>query len=67
MMKDIKPKLWLNLITPVDMANYCLDSKYDIIEAISMSYPLYDKNILGTFRVSTIHKSLCLRKFEKYI
>lgn len=64
---DIKPKLWVNIITPVDLANYCMDSKYDIIEAVAMSYPLYDKNILGTFRISTIHKSLCLRKFEKYI
>jgi predicted nucleotidyltransferase/uncharacterized protein (UPF0332 family) len=65
--KEIKPTIWVNIITPVDMANYCLDSKFDIIEAIAMSYPLYDKNILGTFRVSSIHKSLCLRKFEKYI
>ena len=65
--KDLKPKLWLNIITPVDLANYCLDSKFDIVEAIAMSFPLYDKNILGTFRVSSIHKSLCLRKFEKYI
>jgi uncharacterized protein (UPF0332 family)/predicted nucleotidyltransferase len=65
--KEIKPPVWVNLITPVDLANYTLDSKFDIVEAIAMSYPLYDKGILGTFRVSSIHKSLCLRKFEKYI
>jgi len=65
--KDMKPKLWINVITPVDLANYCLDSKYDIVEAIAMSYPLHDKGILGTYRVSSIHKSLVLRKFEKYI
>jgi len=65
--KNMKPKLWLNLFTPVDLANFCLDSKFDIIEAIGMSYPLYDKGILGTFRISSIHKSLVLRKFEKYI
>jgi uncharacterized protein (UPF0332 family)/predicted nucleotidyltransferase len=65
--KEIKPPVWVNLITPVDLANYTLDSKFDIVEAIAMSYPLYDKGILGTFRVSSIHKSHCLRKFEKYI
>ncbi len=64
---DIRPKLWLNLVTPVDLSNYCLDSKFDIIEAIGMSFPLHDKGILGAFRISSIHKSLCLRKFEKYI
>jgi predicted nucleotidyltransferase/uncharacterized protein (UPF0332 family) len=67
MTANIKPKLWLNIITPVDMANYCFDSKFDIIEALGMSFPLYDKGVLGTFRISQIHKSLCLRKFEKYI
>jgi predicted nucleotidyltransferase len=67
MAKDIKPIIWINVVTPVDLSNYCLDSKFEIIEAIGMSYPLYDKGILGTFRVSQIHKSLCLRKFEKYI
>jgi uncharacterized protein (UPF0332 family)/predicted nucleotidyltransferase len=67
MVKGHKPTLWVNIITPVDLGNYTLDSKFDIVEAIAMSYPLHDKNILGTFRVSTIHKSLCLRKFEKYI
>ena len=65
--ENFKPKLWINIITPVDMANYCLDSKFDIIEAMGMAYPLHDKGILGAFRVSQIHKSLCLRKFEKYI
>lgn len=65
--KDMKPKLWVNIITPVDLWNYCLDSKWEIVEAMGMSYPLHDKGILGALRVSQIHKSLCLRKFEKYI
>jgi hypothetical protein len=62
-----KPKIWLNIITPVDLWNYCLDSKFDIVEAMGMCYPLHDKGILGALRVAQIHKSLCLRKFEKYI
>jgi predicted nucleotidyltransferase/uncharacterized protein (UPF0332 family) len=65
--KEMKPKIWVNLITPVDLWNYCLDSKYDVVEAIGMSYPLHDKGLLGALRVSQIHKSLVLRKFEKYI
>jgi len=65
--QDIKPRLWLNIMTPVDLWNFCLDSKYDIAEAIGMSFPLYDKGLLGALRASQIHKSLCLRKFEKYV
>jgi len=65
--KDMKPKLWLNIITPVDLWNFCLDGKYDIAEAIGMSFPLHDKGLLGALRVAQIHKSLVLRKFEKYV
>ena len=65
--KDMKPKIWMNIMTPVDVWNNSLDSKYDIVEAIGMSFPLYDKGLLGALRVAQIHKSLCLRKFEKYI
>lgn len=65
--KDMKPRLWFNLMTPIDLWNFCLDGKYDISEAIGMAFPLYDKGLLGALRVAQIHKSLVLRKFERYV
>lgn len=65
--KQIDDKIWVHLITPVDMWNLCLDSKFDIGEALAMSYPILDKGILGGIRVAQIHKSLVLKKFEKYV
>ena len=35
--------------------------------AIAISFPLYDKGILGALRVAEIHKSLVLQKFERYV
>jgi uncharacterized protein (UPF0332 family)/predicted nucleotidyltransferase len=67
LVKDNKPKIWIHVKTPVDVFNYCLDSKYDIAGAIAMSFPLFDKGFLGSLRVAEIHKNLCLRKFEKYV
>jgi len=64
---DTKQNIWLNLLLLKDLWNLCLDSKYDIAEAIGMSFPLYDKGILGSLRVAQIHKSLVLKKFEKYV
>jgi len=32
-----------------------------------MAFPLFDKGILGAIRVAQIHKSLVLKKFEKYV
>ncbi len=65
--KDIKPKLWLHLITPVDIWNFSMDSRYDLTNAIAMAYPLHDTGLLGALRVAEVHKNLCLRKFDKYI
>ena len=60
-------KIWLQIKTPQDVWENCLDSKFDLSSAIAMSFPLYDKGILGALRVSEIHKSLVLQKFEKYV
>ncbi len=62
-----KQKIWLNLFLEKDLWEICMDSKYDIIEAIGMAFPLYDKGLLGALRVAQIHKSLVLKKFEKYV
>ena len=64
---ETKQKIWLNLFLEKELWEICIDSKYEVIEAIGMSFPLYDKGILGAIRVAQIHKSLVLRKFEKYV
>lgn len=62
-----KQKIWLHVRTPVDIWELCLDSKFDMVNAIAMSFPLYDKGFLGALRMAEIHKSLVLQKFEKYV
>lgn len=64
---ETKQPIWLNLFIEKDIWEICLDSKYDIAEGIGMSFPLHDNGILGALRVAQIHKSLCLKKFEKYV
>jgi predicted nucleotidyltransferase len=65
--KQIDEKLWVHVMTPVDVWNLCLDSKFDIVEAFAMGFPILDKGILGALRVSEVHKALVLKKFEKYV
>ncbi|MEK6848360.1 MAG: nucleotidyltransferase domain-containing protein [Nanoarchaeota archaeon] len=65
--KDMKPKIWLHIGTPVDIFNYGLDLKYDFLEGVGLAFPLHDRGFLGALRVAQIHKSLVLRKFDKYI
>ena len=65
--KKHNESFWVHVMTPVDVWNLGLDSKFDVMEAFSMSYPVMDKGLLGALRVSQIHKSLVLKKFEKYV
>lgn len=64
---EIKPKLWLHFFTLNELWQICFDSKYDLMEAISMAIPIYDTGILGALRVATIHKMMVLNKFERYV
>jgi predicted nucleotidyltransferase len=65
--KKINDKFWVHVMTPVDFWNLGMDSKFEVMEAIAMSYPILDKGILSHIRVAQIHKSLVLKKFEKYV
>ncbi len=65
--KETKQEIWVHIKTEVDVWNYGLDSKFEFIDAVGASFPLHDKGILGAIRVANIHKSLVLRKFEKYV
>ncbi len=65
--KETKQELWMHIKTEIDLWNYGLDSKYEFLDAIASSFPLYDKGLLGSLRLANIHKSLVLRKFEKYV
>lgn len=60
-------KIWLQIQSPVDIWEKCLDSKFDLVNAISMSFPIYDTGFLGALRLSAVHKSLVVNKFEKYV
>jgi len=63
----LKQKIWLHIRTAADIWEICLDSKFELISAIAMSFPLYDKGILGALRVAEIHKSLVVQKFDRYV
>ncbi|MDP1695750.1 MAG: nucleotidyltransferase domain-containing protein, partial [archaeon] len=67
LIKETKENIWIHIKTSVDLWNYGLDSKFEFIDAISASFPLHDNGFLGALRVANIHKTLVLRKFEKYV
>ncbi|MBS3138295.1 hypothetical protein J4207_01160 [Candidatus Woesearchaeota archaeon] len=45
----------------------CYDGKYELLRLIAMGAPVYDTGMLGAIKLAEIHKSMVLKKFEKYI
>jgi len=62
-----KPKIWMHIKSISEMWEIAFDGKYSMLEAMSMSFPLYDKGVLGGIRAASIHKMLILKKFERYV
>lgn len=45
----------------------CYDNKHELLQLIAMSAPIYDTGMLNAVRIAEIHKTMVLKKFEKYI
>ena len=60
--------LFLEVLTISEVKESLFDSKYEILQLIAMSAILYDPaDFLAALKISEVHKSMTLQKFEKYI
>jgi uncharacterized protein (UPF0332 family)/predicted nucleotidyltransferase len=50
-----------------DLWQNCYDAKYDLNKLISMSAPIHDTGMLAAIKIAEIHKSMVIKKFDKYI
>jgi len=50
-------ELWQNLY----------DGKYELVQIVAMGASIYDQGMLQAIKIAEIHKTMVLRKFEKYI
>jgi predicted nucleotidyltransferase/uncharacterized protein (UPF0332 family) len=65
--KQIDPKIFPQTLLLSELWQNCYDGKYDLLQLIGMSAPIYDTGMLGAIRIAELHKSMVLKKFEKYI
>jgi uncharacterized protein (UPF0332 family)/predicted nucleotidyltransferase len=60
-----------NLITQTvifsELWQNCYDGKYDLLQLIAMSAPIFDRGMLAAIKIAEVHKTMVLKKFEKYI
>jgi uncharacterized protein (UPF0332 family)/predicted nucleotidyltransferase len=65
--KEIDQNIIPQTLLLTELWQNCYDGKYDWLQLIAMSAPVYDTGMLGAIKIAEIHKSMVLKKFEKYI
>src|SRR3989344_2571653 len=50
-----------------DIWQGCYDGKFDLNRLVSMGYAIYDNGMLAAIKIAEIHKSMVIKKFDRYI
>ncbi len=61
--KNLKPQVFLLS----ELWQSCLDQKYELVRMIAMGHIIFDKGTLAAVKIAEIHKSMVMKKFERYI
>ncbi len=61
------PDLKISVALLDEIWDMCVKGKYDIVSLIAMGMPIHDDGWISTLRSIEIHKSMVLKKFEKYV
>ncbi|MEK6823385.1 MAG: nucleotidyltransferase domain-containing protein, partial [Nanoarchaeota archaeon] len=56
-----------NVVIISELWQSCYDGKSDLTQMVAMSAPVFDRGMLSAVKISEVHKSMVLKKFEKYI
>lgn len=65
--RSIDPNFVPQVVLLTELWQNCYDGKYDWLQLIALSAPIYDTGMLGAIKIAEVHKSMVLKKFEKYI
>ena len=61
--KNLKPQI----VILSELWQNCYDGKNDMLQLIALSAPIFDRGMLAAVKIAEVHKTMVLKKFEKYI
>lgn len=67
MAHDVDKNLVPQCVIITELWQACYDAKYEMLQMIAMAAPVYDKGMLAAIKIAEIHRSMVIKKFEKYI
>jgi len=65
--KEIDPNITPQTLILSELWQNCFDAKYELLQLIALSAPIHDTGMLQAIKIAEIHKTMVLKKFEKYI
>jgi len=63
----VNKNLVVQALLLTDLWQQCYDAKHDMLQMIAMGASVYDNGMLAAIKISEVHKTMVLKKFEKYI
>ena len=67
MAQEIDKNIYPDVLLLSDLWQNCYDGKYDLLQLIALSAPIFDTGMLSAIKIAEIHKTMVLKKFERYI
>ncbi|MBI2542362.1 hypothetical protein HYV80_06650 [Candidatus Woesearchaeota archaeon] len=64
---EVDPNLTPQTLILSELWQNCFDAKYELLQLIALSAPIHDTGMLQAIKIAEIHKTMVLKKFEKYI
>jgi predicted nucleotidyltransferase/uncharacterized protein (UPF0332 family) len=65
--EEVDKNIVIETLLLTELWQSCYDGKYEYLQSIAMSVPIFDKGMLAAIKISEVHKTMVLKKFEKYI
>jgi len=65
--QEIDKNIYPDALLLSEVWQNCYDGKYDLLQLIALSAPIYDTGMLQAIKIAEVHKNMVLKKFERYI
>lgn len=65
--QEIDKNLVPQVVILSELWQNCYDAKYELLQLIALSAPIFDRGMLAAIKIAEVHKTMVLKKFEKYI
>lgn len=65
--KEIDERIKPNALLLTELWGSCYDGKTEVLKMIALGAPIHDTGMLGAIKLAEVHKTMVLKKFEKYI